>query len=111
MFNRNKFTDDDFRDLERYEEYERRKNERIVKGVGNLIYRYFIYGFIWLAGYLAITISLASLLKMNIPLAGIIAMVASFVMIKKVNYIKEYPFKSFIILVFIDFLVILAFDT
>jgi len=110
MFNRNKFTDDDFRDFERYEEYQRRKNERIVKGAGNFIYRIFVYSFIWITGYLLTMTILAGALKMGELLSAIIGMILPIIVIRKVEYIKENPFKSLVLTAFLLFISMIAFD-
>lgn len=110
MFNRNKFTDEELRDFERYEEYERRKNERIVKGAGNFIYRFFVYCFIWITGYLLTMTILVGAFKMGEVLSAIIGMIIPVIVIRKVEYIKENPFKSLILTAFLLFISMIAFD-
>lgn len=110
MFNRNKYTDDELRDFEKYEEYERRKQERIIKGTGNLLYRYFINGFIFITSYILISVVLLDVFKFHLLLSGLVAIISSLIIIFKVEYIKLYPFKSLAVLVFLNFIVMLAFD-
>lgn len=109
MFNRKKFKDDDFRDLEKYEEYERRKQEKLAKATGNFLYRYFINGFIFIASYILISVFLIDVLGLEVAISGLIAIVSSLVMIFKIEYIKMYPFKSLIVIVFLNFIVSVAF--
>lgn len=110
MFNRNKFTDEELRDFERYEEYERRKNERIVKGAGSFIYRFFVYCFIWFTGYLLTYTILIGALKMGEVISAIIGMILPVIVIRKVEYIKENPFKSLVLTAFLLFISMIAFD-
>ncbi len=108
MFNGKKFGDDDFKDIERYEEYQRRKYEAIVKGVGNFLYRYIIFGFMLLATAPMVGAILQTYTDLNMLFILIIAFI-SFFLIIKIPYVKMYPFKSLIIIIFIDFLIFLAF--
>lgn len=96
----NKFSNDDFQDIKRYEEYQRRKDEAFVKGVGNFLYRYFIYCFIYLTIYIILCMALLEIFKMSYVSSVLISAVLSF-FVFKIRYVKEYPFKSFVTLSFI----------
>lgn len=108
MFNRNKYTDDDFEDFRRYEEYQRRKDEAIVKGAGNFLYKIVIYWFMLFAIVPMIGVILQTYTNLNMLFILIIAVISYFFIIK-IPYIKMYPFKSLAIIIFIDFLIMLAF--
>jgi hypothetical protein len=96
----NKFSNDDFEDIKRYEEYQRRKDEAVVKGVGNFIYRYFIYSFIYLTMYIILFAGFSEIIKISFESSVFISMILSF-FVFKVKYVKEYPFKSLLTLGFI----------
>jgi Mn2+/Fe2+ NRAMP family transporter len=106
----NSFKNDDFEDIRRYEEYQRRKDEAIVKGVGNFLYRYFIYTFIYLATYIILAMGLSEIFKVSFTLSVFISIVLSF-FVFKIKYVKEYPFKSLITLGFIYALEFIVFGT
>ncbi len=108
MFNRNKFTDDDFRDIERYEEYQRRKNEAIVKGAGNFLLRILCYWFIFIGTCVVLALAISFIFDIQEGIATIISFILSF-FVFKINYVKEYPFKSVLISWFILFLEAVAF--
>lgn len=110
MFNRNKFTDNELRELERYEEYERRKNERIAKGVGNFFYRYIIKSFIWIALVMLFQMSFNHILSIHIFISTILAMIISLVLVFKLKYISENLFRSLIVIIFLNFLLFMAFE-
>lgn len=96
----NKFSNDDFQDIKRYEEYQRRKDEAVVKGVGNFIYRYFIYSFIYITMYIILFVGFSEIIKISFESSVFISMILSF-FVFKVKYVKEYPFKSLLTLGFI----------
>lgn len=108
MFNGKKYTDDDFEDFRRYEEYQRRKDEAIVKGTGNFLYKIIIYWFMLFAIAPMVGTILQVYTDLNMLFILIIAFISYFLIIK-IPYIKMYPFKSLIIIIFIDFLIMLAF--
>lgn len=108
MFFKNKFENDNFEDIERYEEYQRRKSEAVVKGVGSFIYRLYMYVSIFLATYFVLTLFLIYVFGLDDGFAYFISFISSFI-IFKVPYIKEKPFKSLIILGFIFALEFVAF--
>lgn len=108
MFNGKKFTDNDFEDFRRYDEYQRAKDEAIVKGASNFLYRIIIYGFILFATVPMI----GTLLDVYTSLDKFLILIISFISgfsVFKIKYVKNYPLKSLLIIIFIDFLIILAF--
>lgn len=104
----NKFFNDDFEDIKRYEEYQRRKDEALVKGVGNFLYKYIIYSFVYLAMYIVLAIVFKEIFKMSFEISMLVSMLLSF-FVFKIKYVKEYPFKSLITLVFIFALLFVSF--
>jgi len=96
----NSFKNDDFEDIRRYEEYQRRKDEALVKGVGNFLLRIIYYWFIFLASNVVIGLCLMYLIGLSQVVATIISIIASF-FIFKIPYVKEHPIKSFLTLCFI----------
>jgi len=100
--------DDDFHDLRRQEEYERQKNEQLARGVGNFLYLYIAYAFVWLFSTAFTATVLESIFGMGTGLSFFIGIVAGIV-IFKVPYVRANPFKSFIMICFVFGLFIVAF--
>lgn len=108
MFFNNKFKNDNFEDLERYEEYQRRKDEAMVKGVGNFFYKLIINSFIFLETYFILALFLIYIIGVKDSISYSIGFICAF-FIFKIKYIKEKPFRSLILLGFIISLEIVAF--
>lgn len=89
----NKYKDDDFEDIRRYEEYQRRKNEAVVKGVGGFIFNLIIKWFILLSSFMLIALAFMSLTELNEAVSMILTLIGAF-LVFKIRYVKEHPFKS-----------------
>ena len=100
--------DDNFHDLRRQEEYERQKNEQLTRGVGNFLYLYIAYGFVWLCSSAFTAVVLENMFGVGAGLSFLIGIVSGIV-IFKVPYVKANPFKSLIMICFIFGLFIVAF--
>lgn len=105
MFSNN---DDDFHDLRRQEEYERQKNANVARGVGSLFYKLLGYWFVWLFTAAFSGVILQEVFKLSYVLSLFIGIVLSF-LIFKIPYVKENPYKSFIVICFVFGLFVVAF--
>jgi len=96
----NGYNDDDFEDFRRYEEYQRRKDEAVVRGVGNFFYKLVMYTLIWFFTSISIGLIVNALFQMEDSTGFVIGMFLGF-FIFKVQYIKFYPFRSFLTAFFV----------
>jgi hypothetical protein len=99
---------DDFHDLRRQEEYERQKSENVVRGVGNFFYKVIGFWIIWLSTATFSTTIIEKVFSQSRGMAYLIGLILSFI-IFKVPYVKENPYKSFIIICFVFGLFVVAF--
>lgn len=100
--------DDDFHDLRRQEEYERQKNEQLARGVGNFFYKIIGFWFIWLFTAAFSAVILEKVFSQSEGMSLLIGLILSFI-IFKVPYVKENPYKSFIMICFVFGLFMVAF--
>ncbi len=99
---------DNFHDLRRQEEYERQKNEQLVRGAGNLLYKLIGFWFIWLFTATFSAVILEKIFSLSQGMSLFIGLILSFV-IFKVPYVKASPYKSFIVICFVFGLFVIAF--
>jgi len=108
MFFNSSSDNDPYGDLRRREEYERQQNANIARGVGGFFYKYIGYWFVWLfTGAFSGTI-LQKVFELSFGMSFFIGVTLS-VIIFKVPYVKENPYKSFIVICFVFGLFIVAF--
>lgn len=100
--------DDNFHDLRRQEEYERQKNADMARGVGNFFYKLIGFWFIWLFTATFSAVILEKVFSQSQGMSLFIGLILSFV-IFKVPYVKENPYKSFIVICFVFGLFTIAF--
>jgi len=100
---------DDFEDFRRYEEYQRQKDAQFAKGVGNFLFYYIGYAFVWLFTSAFTATVLENMFGVGIGTSLLVGVISGF-LIFKVPYVKANPFKSFIVICFIFGLSIVAFQ-
>lgn len=103
----NPFKNDDFEDIRRQEAYEHQKNLEATKAVGNFFYLYIMYGFIWLLTSAFTAVVLENIFGVGTGTSFFIGIVAGIV-IFKVPYVRQSPFKSLMMVCFIFGLFIVA---
>lgn len=103
-----KYEDKDFEDFRRYEEYQRRKNEAVVKGVGGFLGNLILRWFILVGTYFVLSTIVSNLTSLSEAVVMISTFILSF-LVFKLRYVKEYPVKSLITICFLIFLVFVVF--
>ncbi len=107
MFFNNSSNNDPYGDLRRKEEYERQQQTNFSRGIGHLLYLYFVYSMIWFFSAALFSMILNFVFGIHMVLTTIIGMIAGFILFK-VPYIKQQPIKSLITIGFIFGLVLVA---
>lgn len=103
-----KNSDDDFHKERMKEEYERQKNINLARGVGGFFSTLYSKVFIYMLTYLSISLLLQKIINIELDYITIISMISAF-FVFKLTYVKLYPWKSFFTLVFLVFLIQVAF--
>ena len=107
MFFNKQNPDDPYGDLRRREEYEREQKLHMARTGGNLFANLMGYWFVWLfTGAFSATI-LQKIFDISDGLTLLFGLVGSFI-IFKVPYVKQHPYKSFIVICFVFGLFIIA---
>jgi len=101
------FKNDDFEDIKRQEEYEHQKNVENTKAVGNFLYLYIMYGSIWLFSSAFTMVILDDIIGLGTGTSIVIGLIAGIV-IFRVPYVKQNPFKSLMMVCFMFGLFIVA---
>ena len=107
MFFKNS-NNDNFDDLRRKEEYERQKQANLARGLGNFLYLYIAYGFVFLFSTAFTATVLELIFGVGTVMSFVIGLIAG-IGIFKVPYVRENPVKSFIIICFVFGLFMIAF--
>lgn len=104
MFFNNKLNDEDREKIREYEEYQKRQEDiKFVRTGGNFLYKYLMYGLVYFATYTAISYGLIHFFGVGFGTALISSMLVAF-FVFKIRYVRDYPFKSLLTLIFIMFL-------
>jgi len=104
----NNSSNDNFDDLRRKEEYERQKQANLARGLGHFLYHYIAYGFVFIFSTAFTGTVLELIFGVSTFMSFVIGLVAG-IGIFKVPYVRENPFKSFIMICFVFGLFIIAF--
>lgn len=99
MFGRNRFSDDDFRDLERQEAYKREKIKRQAGAVGGFLSWFITGGLIWWLTALMIAKTLEHFNYVG-GLFELFLIVIAPLLIFKIPYVKENRFKATLLVMF-----------
>lgn len=110
MFFNNSSDNDPYGDLRRREEYERQQQANFARGLGSFLYRYIIYGSIWMLSSVFISMILNFFFDLHMVLSTPLGMIGGLILFK-VQYIKLYPVKSLVTIGFVFGLFIVAFST
>jgi hypothetical protein len=104
----NNSDNDPYGDLRRREEYERQQQVTFARGLGNFFFKSLGYWFVWLftAGFSGSI--LQKVFGFSFVSAFLVGLILSF-LIFKVPYVKENPYKSFVMICFIFALFVVAF--
>ena len=97
-----------FKNYQSEEEYERARSLEIGSGLGRFFSKYILYTFIYIGTYLVLAMGLIHVLGLGTIMSASISLIVSF-FVFKVTYVKEYKFKSMLIIYFILFLEAVAF--
>lgn len=102
-------SNDPFGDLRRREEYERQKNANIARGAGNLLSNIIGYWFVWLFTATFSATILLHVFSLSEGMSLLLGIILSFV-IFKVPFVKQHPYKSFLVICFVFGLFVVAFN-
>lgn len=108
MFFNNSSDNDPYGDIRRREEYERQQKINMARTGGNLLFNFLGYWFVWLFTGAFSAVILQTILKFGEGTSLLLGFVFSF-LIFKVPFVKEHPYKSFIVICFVFGLFIIAF--
>jgi len=94
------FMSDDFEDLKRKEKYERQKQEMLAKATGNFLGKVIGFWFVFLASFTFVGMLAQRVFGFTYGEAMVIAFISIFITFK-ITYVRAYPYKSLVVILFL----------